>query len=75
MKKTTNYNLSGIAPSFVWTNLTCYQQESIKLRYKVITLVDSRSKGVSKDEMFTQVGEQVSLTYDRVKQIYYSTKK
>ena len=75
MKRNTNYNLSGIAPSFVWSNLTCYQKESIQLRYNVTTLVDNRPDGITKDEMFIIVSEEVNLTYDRVKQIYYTTTK
>jgi hypothetical protein len=75
MKKKTNYNLSGIAPSFVWSNLTCYQQETIQLKYKIKTLVDSRPEGMSKEEMFVIVSEDVNLTFDSIKKIYYTTKK
>ena len=75
MKKNTNYNLSGIAPEFVWSNLTYYQQETIQLKYKVTNLVDSRPVGVSKEEMFVKVSEQINLSWDRIRDIYYTTKK
>ena len=75
MKKNKDYNLSGMTPEFIWANLTNYQQQVLELKYTIITLVDNRPRNYSRIEMFDEVSKQVSLTYDRVKKIYYTTKK
>ena len=70
-----NNSNTGITPEFIWANLTDYQQQIIGLRYEISKLIDSRPINITKVEMFEKVGRQVSLTCDRVKMIYYTTKK
>jgi len=64
-----------MTPEFIWANLTNYQKQVLELKYIITLLVDNRPKTYSRIEMFDEVSTQVSLTFDRVKKIYYTTKK
>jgi len=66
---------TGMTPEFIWANLTDYQQKNLELKYIITSLIDNRPQNYSRIEMFDEVGKQVSLTCDRVKMIYYTTKK
>jgi len=68
-------NDTGMTPEFIWANLTNYQKQVLELKYIITLLVDNRPKTYSRIEMFDEVSTQVSLTFDRVKKIYYTTKK